>query len=419
MARSDEVASYTPAPAGFGGARFWALAAIVIAALFAAYWLFLRSEYVPILSELEPKDTAGIAKVLDAKKLDYRIGQDGRSIEVESTQADKARIELAGSELPMLGQIGFELFNQSDMGLTEFAQRINYQRALQGELARTILLIDGIQTVRVHLGLPERSMFRGDRAPSKASVALVLRPGRSLSEATVSGIQRLVAGSIPEMAPGDVAVLDGRGRVVSQISVAPDSPEAGSDAVIQNLQKRLDDGLRRGFPTARFGLNVSLRHRSLVQAAPMPDSFTPRPVEAATLEPRGTPDYSIAIRVTSEQAFDAGMRNEIQRIATSEIGFDAARGDSLAFLVGPLASPDQVVAPLGNGDAIVARSEVPAAEGGGLELPAWWPLASLGGIAVVVILVWLLLARRRTNRRDELASFAQTLRLRLEQESGA
>lgn len=394
------------------------MALIVIAVLFGVYWLFIRAEYVPILTELGPKDTAGIAKVLDAKKLDYRIGGDGRSVEVESSQADKARIELAGSELPMLGQIGFELFNQSDMGLTEFQQKINYQRALQGELARTILLIDGIQTVRVHLGLPERSVFRGDRAQPKASVALVLRPGRSLSEASVSGIQRLVAGSIPEMVPGDVAVLDGRGRVVSQVLPVPSDPEAGSDAVIQNLRTRLEESLRRSFPALRFGLSVSLRYRSGSLATQTPAPASPDPTASPDFAPRGTPDYAMAIRVTTEQPPDEGLRNEIQRAVAGEVGFDAGRGDTLVFLEGPVVAPVQSEAPIGNGETIVARSDDPVADLPGLELPAWWPIALLGAFAVVAV-AWFLLARRRSSRREQLASFAQTLKLRLEQEAGA
>ena len=113
---------------------FWLVALTIIAALFAIYWFFLRATYLPVLVNLEAQDAADVAKVLDTKKIGYRFEDDGRTIAVLSDQIDKARVELAGSELPMKGQIGFELFNQSDMGLTEFAQKINYQRALQGEL---------------------------------------------------------------------------------------------------------------------------------------------------------------------------------------------------------------------------------------------------------------------------------------------
>lgn len=127
--------------------RVWVLAGMVCAALFAGYWFFVRATYEPVLTNVAPEDAADIVKVLEDRKLPYRFADNGRTILVPAEQVDKARIELVGSELPMRGQVGFELFNQSDMGLTEFAQKINYQRALQGELARTILLLSGIQSV--------------------------------------------------------------------------------------------------------------------------------------------------------------------------------------------------------------------------------------------------------------------------------
>jgi flagellar M-ring protein FliF len=164
------------------GPSLWVIAGLLFVILFAGYWLFIRATYVPLLTNLAPQDAADIVKVLDDRKIPYRLGDEGRTVLVASDKADGARIELVGSELPMRGQVGFELFNQSDMGLTEFAQKINYQRALQGELARTILLMDGIEAVRVHLGLPERGVFRDIQVQPKASVTLILKSGTRLTE---------------------------------------------------------------------------------------------------------------------------------------------------------------------------------------------------------------------------------------------
>ena len=418
MAETVAATSMEGTAPGIGNARFWTAAAVVIVVLFAAYWFFVRADYVPILADLEPKDAASIAKVLDGKKIEYRIADNGTSIEVLRSEADKARVELAGSELPMVGQIGFELFNQSDMGLTEFAQKINYQRALQGELARTILLIDGIQTVRVHLGLPERSVFRSERAPPKASVALVLRPGRSLSEASVQGIQRLVAGSVPEMMPYDVAVLDGRGKIVSQILPVAPGPDGDSDVIVQNLRGRLAESFGRNLPTQKFGINVSLRYRLPVPTERIGGPNLPETQRADEIVPRGSPDYSIAVRITTAAPVDESMRMEVERLVVGELGFAAGRGDSLVFLVGPVI-PDLPSTPeLSGSDKIVARSNMPSLDQGRLVWPDWWPLVLALAAVLAIFAIWSFRRRATSARRDHLASFAEALRLRLEADGG-
>ena len=250
--------------------RFLLLAAPILLALFAIYWLLIRTTYEPILTEVAPDEAADIVKVLDEKKIDYRLADAGRTILVASGGADQARLELVGSDLPIRGQVGFELFNQSDMGLTEFTQKINYQRALQGELARTIMLLDGIQSVRVHLGLPDRGVFRDEQTRPKASVTLILKPGTSLTESRVSGVQRMVAGAIPDMTPEAVAVLDGTGKVVSQdVRVAP-AAFGNSDAIIEGYRQRIASAIGAAQPSLPVSVAVSLRQR---RAIPIGDAI--------------------------------------------------------------------------------------------------------------------------------------------------
>ena len=118
--------------------------ALVFGVLALGYFLFLRPGYVPVFSNLRPAEASAVAAQLDAKSIAYRLGDNGTTIAVPSDQADQARLLIAGSDVALKGGVGFELFNKSDMGLTDFAQKINYQRALQGELARTIMMMDGI-----------------------------------------------------------------------------------------------------------------------------------------------------------------------------------------------------------------------------------------------------------------------------------
>ncbi|MEQ1540702.1 MAG: flagellar basal-body MS-ring/collar protein FliF [Novosphingobium sp.] len=407
---SDGVIAETgPGEARAGQPRFWLLAAAIFAVLFALYWFVLRAVYVPVLVDLEPQDAVEIAKVLDDKKLTYRLEDQGQTIAVVSDQTDRARIELAGSELPAKGQIGFELFNQSDMGLTEFAQKINFQRALQGELARTILLLDGIQTVRVHLGLPERGLFRGEQDPAKASITLVLKPGKSVSAATVSGIQRLVAGAIPDLSPDAVAVLDGTGRLISAVPDIAAAPPATSDAVIGDARQRLRTAIARAHPNLDFDVSLSLHYLTPQR----PDAPAGQAVQAMP-SARGSPDFTYAVRITTPTVIDAGLRSDIDRLSRETLGIESARGDGLVFLTG--APPPEAVKPPPASDLIVARAVPQPSARHGFDWQIWWPFALAGAAGLIGLALWHDRRRARVRREAELSSFAEALRLRLEAE---
>lgn len=410
MSRDDEAI-----PAASTRPNFLLIAILVIAALIALFWFFLRSAWVPVLVNLDPQDAAEIAKVLDEKKIEYRFAAEGRTIEVAETEADRARIELAGSELPMKGQIGFELFNQSDMGLTEFAQKINYQRALQGELARTILLLDGIQTARVHLGLPERSVFRAEQDQPKASVTLILKPGKALSSATVLGIQRLVAGAVPDLSIDAVAVLDGSGRLISNEIVPFTAPPGSSDAVVESVRQRLVAIIAKEHPDLRFGTNVSLRYvqsaRQSREGASEADNQEARP-------PRGAPDYVYAIRLTTGRPLDDDLRNDIQRLVRQNLDFDPARGDTLVFLVGSVSPDAMSQTNPSQGERIVAKAEVSNRGDSAFQWRDWWLVWPILAASLIGLAIWNDRRRARKHKDGDLGNFAEVLRQRLEAETG-
>jgi flagellar M-ring protein FliF len=140
----------------------------------------------------------------------------GTSVLVDRADVYKTRMKVMGKEIPLHGAVGFEVFNNSDFGMTEFAQRINYQRALQGELTRTILSLSEIRDVRVLLALPEQGLFKQARAKATASITLTLRQGQRLSPAQVGGIQRLVAAAVPGIAAADVTIVDQSGVALTR-----------------------------------------------------------------------------------------------------------------------------------------------------------------------------------------------------------
>ncbi|MBY8825556.1 flagellar basal-body MS-ring/collar protein FliF [Sphingomonas colocasiae] len=389
---------------------FWIVGALIIGLLVAGYWFFIRNDYAPVLTDIAPEEAAEVVKVLDAKKIPYHLADGGTTILVERGQADKARLELIGSELPIRGQVGFELFNQSDMGLTEFAQKINFQRALQGELARTILLLDGIRSVRVHLGLAENRLFRGEQSPPKASVTLILAPGASLTESRVSGIQRLVAGAVPDMTPEAVAVLDGTGKVVSTDAVDQSGLPGSSDAVLENYRQRVTAAIRTSQPWLRFSVNISLRLR---QSSQIP--VDTNPATSRAISPRGEPDYVVNVRVTTPTQLDEQVRLELISTIKSAAEMDAAYGDSLVFLVGEPALPPVNPSPAARSDRVVAKTANldPAPSSGMLSMP--WLLAIGAGLVAIFLATVVIIERRRRGRAkdDELESFADQLRSRL------
>ena len=198
--------------------------------LAAAYLLLLRKPYDVLFSDLRPADAATIVADLDKRKVPYRLADGGKTMLTQHDLVDATRLAVANEDLPLKGAVGFELFNKSDMGLTEFAQRINYQRALQGELARTIMTMDAVESARVHLTIADPSLFRDDRRPSKASVSIIPRPGRTLTPSEVLGVQRLIAAGVPDLSVDDVVVLDQNGDTLSGVGsegvpVAAEDPE--------------------------------------------------------------------------------------------------------------------------------------------------------------------------------------------------
>ena len=217
-----------------------------------SYWA-LHTDYQVLFSDLTPQDSAAMLAELDRLKVPYQLGDQGTSILVARDQVYKTRIKLMGKDLPLHGAVGLELFNNSDFGMTEFAQKINYQRALQGELTRTILSLSEIHDVRVHLALPEQGLFKQASNRAKAAVTLTLKQGQVLRPEQIAGIQRLVSASVPGIATQDVTIVDQHGVALTRASGAEGEIDAASGRLdlkkeTENyLQRKVADVLERSF----------------------------------------------------------------------------------------------------------------------------------------------------------------------------
>lgn len=179
----------------------------IIVGLITLTVIMSSTDYKTLMTGLEPEDAQTISQQLAAKKIDFKMSPDGRGIDVAADQLDQARMEVASQGATHSGRMGFELFDKTSWGQTEFDEKVNYQRALEGELERTIGTLSDVKSARVHLVMPRDSVFLDKSQPAKASVALRLKHG-VLSQDQTDAIARLVSGAVENLAPPDVAIID-------------------------------------------------------------------------------------------------------------------------------------------------------------------------------------------------------------------
>ncbi|PKN77096.1 MAG: flagellar M-ring protein FliF [Deltaproteobacteria bacterium HGW-Deltaproteobacteria-10] len=194
-----------------------AVALITAASIGLMVYLTNQIEYRVLFSNLSAEDAGSIVGKLNEKKIPYKISSAGNAVSVPSEKVSELRLELAAAGLPQGSGVGFEIFDNKTLGATEFEQQLNYRRALQGELARTINGLDEIQSSRVHIALPKDSLFSEQKKRPTASVTLRLKSGKTIRPAQIEGIVHLVASSIEGMNPDDVMVVDSRGTILSAV----------------------------------------------------------------------------------------------------------------------------------------------------------------------------------------------------------
>jgi flagellar M-ring protein FliF len=175
-----------------------------------------RPDYGVLYSNLSQSDAAAVVEKLRDMKIPYRLDAGGHSIMIPSEQIYDMRLQLATSGLPQGGGIGFEIFDRTNFGMTDFIQKLNYQRALQGELSRTINQFSEVESSRVHLSIPKESLFIEEQRQARASVILKLKQGRKLSRSQVQGIVHLVSSSAEGLSPENITVVDTNGRLLSE-----------------------------------------------------------------------------------------------------------------------------------------------------------------------------------------------------------
>ncbi len=210
----------------------------VLAALAVIGQMLFSTNYTPLFTGLDPKDAGKITEELKNQNIPYRISDQGKTIEVPDNVVYETRINLASSGTLYSSGVGFELFDQSKFGVTEFEQQVGYQRAMQEELRRTIVQIDAVEQARVHLVLPKQSLFINEQTEPSASIAIKLKPTAKISPENIRGIVELVAGSVQGLKSENINIIDMEGNYLTDNLRLGDNDATMTMAAMEHIELR-------------------------------------------------------------------------------------------------------------------------------------------------------------------------------------
>ncbi len=265
---------------------FTVAVAAIIAVLVGAILWSQQPDWKVLFSNLGEKDGGTIVTLLEQQNIPHRMSDNG-SIMVPGNRVHEVRLKLASQGLPRGGMVGFELMENQKFGISQFAEQVNYQRGLEGELARTIMSIGAISSARVHLAIPKPSVFVRDELKPTASVLLNLYGGRSLDSGQIAGITHLVSASVPQLLSANVTVIDQNGTMLSQIKSK--MTEAGLDQAQIKYVRDLEDSIGKRIEDILKPLLGSENYK--VQIAADVD-FSQSEQTAETYRPNNTPETS-------------------------------------------------------------------------------------------------------------------------------
>jgi flagellar M-ring protein FliF len=223
---------------GMDNSRRWLVLGLTAGVLFFLIFGIIhltRADYVPVFTKMQAEDAAEVVSFLKDQSIPYQIGQQGTAVLVPQGKVHEVRMQLASEGLPRGGVVGLELWDHTSLTETDFDRRIRLLRALQGELTRTLMGLEAIENARVHIVLPENSLFIEAQNPATASVFLVLKQGRILQDNQIRGIAHLVASSVEGLLPENVTIIDNRGNVLSD-RLMVSSGAVNSGQILQQLE---------------------------------------------------------------------------------------------------------------------------------------------------------------------------------------
>jgi len=299
-----------------------------------------NKDFSLLFSQLNPQDAATIIKQLEEEQIDYRLTQQGQAIHIATHLVDKTRLKILSKGMQFSGNIGFELFDKNDFGMTDFSQKINFQRALQGELERTINSLDEVQHSRVHLVFPENRLFQQNQHARKASVTLHVRT--PLTRKQIASIQQLIQASVPNLEAKAIVLIDQQGNLLSTEEEALDNR-----LLVQkkNQEKYLTDKITSMlytlFEPGQFIVQVDLTlnhdQRELESVKPDTQGMVIHERETHHIQAEKSEKSSSNKNITREKSYQAGTVKEHFVQASGTI-----QRVSLGVLLPIKTSPEQV-----------------------------------------------------------------------------
>ena len=270
--------------------------AAIIAVLVGTVLWSQQPDWKVLFSNLGEKDGGAIITQLEQQNVPHRMSDNG-SIMVPSNRVHEVRLKLASQGLPRGGMVGFELMENQKFGISQFAEQVNYQRGLEGELARTIMSIGAIASARVHLAIPKPSVFIREEQKPTASVLLNLYGGRSLDAGQIAGITHLVSASVPQMLAGNVTIIDQNGSMLSQLKSK--LTEAGLDPAQIKYVRDLENSIGKRIEEILKPVLGDENYK--VQIAADVD-FSQSEQTAETYRPNNTPETSSVRSLQSNES---------------------------------------------------------------------------------------------------------------------
>lgn len=284
--------------------------ALLVAAAMAAIVMGRQPDYRVLFANLNDKDGGAIVAQLSQMNVPYKHAEGGGAILIPADRVHDVRLRLATQGLPKGSVAGFELMESSKFGMTQFQERLNFQRGLEGELTRSIQALSSVQGARVHLALPQQNGFFREQQKPSASVLVSLHPGRILDRAQLAGIVHLVASSVPELAPSAVSVLDDTGKLLSQ------TPDNTAGAEINALQLLYVQQIEQQYTRRIMDILEPVVGRDNVKAQVTAEvDFTRTESTSEQFRPNQTPDSSA---VRSQQVLES--RGSSSKTATGVPG---------------------------------------------------------------------------------------------------
>lgn len=320
-----------------GGKLFLLAGIAAVIAVMTVIWMWSQQpDYRVLFSNYSDKDGGAIVASLEKMNVPYKFSDSGTAILVPAANVHQARLKLAADGLPKGGNIGFELLENQKFGVSQFVEQVNFQRALEGELERTIQAIDAVEVARIHLAIPKPSVFVRDQQKPTASVLLNLRGGRSLDAQQVSSVVHLVASSVPDLPTENVTVVDQNGNLLSDTSKksSTNNLDPAQLKYIDDLQKSIVKRIESiitpivGLKNVRAEASAEVDFSSLEQAA---ETYKPnQKPEDVTIRSMQSNESKTSNGEATAGGIPGALSNQPPAPATAPITAEAGAADSAA-----------------------------------------------------------------------------------------